>query len=444
VKTNVLLAVVLVAAAGAVGTEVIVNSTMDDFIDGERENLSLLAPGGLSLMPEAQTLLEDAGMAALCAASRGKSLYVGGISPAGVWRVEGGKSVLLWKADDGAVTALCAWGKDVVAAVGPAGSLFVLPEKEGGQARKLASLPVSYVFAMAVSGKGEELLCATGDPAALYAVGRDGGVRLVAELKQGSALSLVLTSQGPAVSTEPDGLVVLVREGEAPTVLFDAPEEEVRALALDADGGLIAATCQTGMPSLIGAGARPAGEPAAPPEGAVEEDYGDGGDEEELDAALPPGAAPVVPPAPPATAPPAPREPAGANSVYRIALDGRVEQLYSGPEAFYCASVAADGELLLGGASRGQVYRLEKDGRLSSVASLPVEQVVALLAQPDGGLIALSGNPGRAYRPRRAVSRPRGAASPGAGRRPRARASPRRRGPATQAAPGRGGRSGRA
>lgn len=401
-----LLAAVLVSLAGAVSTQVITCSTMEDHIGGERENLTLHASGALSLMPEAHLALSDAGLAALCAAARGDVLYVGGVSPGVVWRIGDGGTRLLWQLDDGAVTALCVWGDEVVAAVAPSGRLVLVPEEEGEQPAELASLPSSYVFAMAV--RGDELLCAAGDPAAVYAVAGDGEVRTLAKLAQGNALSLVVTPDGPVVSTEPDGLVILVPEGASPLVLFDAPEKEVRSLVLDREGFLLAATCEAGPPSMIGAGARPAA-PTGAPEGPPEEGGDEGGDGEgeeggeELKVAAPP------PPPPPQAAggaqqaaqrrPSVSAQPAGGpNSVYRISLDGRVEQLYSGSEAFYCATLAADGSLLLGGASRGQVYRLEADGRLTSLASLPVEQVVGLLPWGGGALVALCGNPGKVYR----------------------------------------------
>src|SRR5262249_35029941 len=94
---------------------------------------------------------------------------------------------------------------------------------------------------------------------------------------------------------------------------------------------------------------------------------------------------------------PAPSTPsAGENSVYRIALDGGVREVFR--DKVLVMSLARQAErVLVGTGTDGQLFEIEKSRDRGEVARLDHGQVTSLLVRKDGSLLVAAGDPGQLY-----------------------------------------------
>ncbi len=118
--------------------------------------------------------------------------------------------------------------------VGPDGVLAVGPESESSPAESL-----DVVWAVAVLGDGSVAIA--GDRGRLMRVTR-GKATIVLDTDESNLVSLVSDGKGGAYAGgDSKGRVFAVRAGGAVSTVFDASEDEVRALAVAPDGSLYAA-----------------------------------------------------------------------------------------------------------------------------------------------------------------------------------------------------------
>ena len=72
-------------------------------------------------------------------------------------------------------------------------------------------------------------------------------------------------------------------------------------------------------------------------------------------------------------------------ALLRIRPTGEIDTLWSSPEDVPHSVVRAGSDVLVGTGNKGKVYRVGDDGRWALVATLPAEQVTALVARPPPG-----------------------------------------------------------
>ncbi len=357
------------------------------FLEGEIEGLSLDSDGRLRLGVAPRRLFDPEAPNAWCVARDGRGvLYVGTGNDGRVLRVEGEKGSVLFDPDELEVHAV-AVGPDgrVYAGSSPDGAVYAIDA--AGKATRFFDPDEKYVWALAFDEAGA-LYVATGGEGRVYRVTPDGKPQTVLTTTETHVLSLALDGRGKVYAgSSPEGIVYRIDAPGKAFVVLDSAFREIKALDLGPDGSVYAAaidgqTAETARPA-----ASPAASAPAPAAGAgnvvaevtVTESYS------------------VVVPAAPVTAgtEAAPGPPKGA--LLRIRPSGDVDTLWSSAEDVPHAAVRTGAGVLVGTGNKGKVYRVGDDARWALVASLPAEQVTALLASPGGGAALVTSNPARVF-----------------------------------------------
>ena len=358
------------------------------FLDGEIEGLSLDSDGRLRLGRAPRPLFdpETPNAWALARDARGV-LYVGTGNDGRVLRVEGTKGSVLFDADQLEVHAIAA-GPDgrVYAATSPDGAVYAIDA--AGKATRFFDPAETYIWALAFDRSGA-LYVATGGEGRVYRVSADGKSEAVLTSTETHILSLAVDERGRVFAgSAPEGIVYRIDGPGKVFVLLDSAFREVKALDLGEDGSLYAAVIDG---KTAESAARPAPQAAAPAAGAggvvaevtVSESYA---------VAAPAGGAPVAI-AVAGTEAAAAGPPKGA--LLRIRPSGEVDTLWSSPDHVpHSVAHTADG-VLVGTGNKGKVYRVGDDGRWALVATVPAEQVTAIVRTADGGAALVTSNPAR-------------------------------------------------
>ncbi len=249
----------------------------------------------------------------------------------------------------GQVLSLAADGNAVLAGTGPDGLVYRIGPK--GDTTRVARTGERYVWGLC-KGRGAAWYAATGTRGKLLRL-EGGRVDLVLDSDESNLMSLVSDGAGGVfVAGDSRGRVIQVRaDGRARTV-YDAAEDEVKALARGADGALYAAALSA---SSI----------------ASETDEG-----EEKPA-----------PAKSATA-------GGRATVYRIVPDSVTTVFWTSPQPFVYALAATPQGVIAATGNRAGVYRIERANGATQWLAAAQGQMTALAVGAGGRVFAASSNPG--------------------------------------------------
>ena len=262
------------------------------------------------------------------------------------WSESGGWKV--WaRLGSGQVLALTADGDGVVAGTGPRGLVYRIAAN--GDTTRLGSTGERYVWGLANAGKG----------AWIAATGTKG--RLV-KLEGGKATTLLDTEESNLVSLIPDGSGGVYAGGDSrgriyqwrvdgsSRTLFDAAEDEVRALVRGTDGLVWAAALSLSAVS----------------------------DEASTDDGPQPARSAVG---------------GGRAALYRITPEGEGNLWWVSPQPLVFALGLADGQPLAATGNRAGVYRVERSNAASLWLAPPQGQVSALVTGANGVQYAVTSNP---------------------------------------------------
>src|SRR5262245_14349304 len=240
-----------------------------------------------------------------------------------------GQPTVAFTSEDGQVLCLAAAPDGgVYAGTGPSGHVVHVDAK--GAARVLCDLPESYVWSLAVDAKTQTVYAGTGPKGRVYKVTADGKSSVFYTTKQEHIHCLALAGDGTLYAgTDKAGLVYKIDPRGKGFVLFSAPQSEVRSLVVTADGTVYAGTSTPTKRRPGGSAA--SGGPSGASTSALPVSNGENASK------VSEGAATTTPaPSPsdskegsktsPAAAPSAPG--AGENSLYRIAPDGTVREIF--------------------------------------------------------------------------------------------------------------------
>ncbi len=330
--------VVAAALASTARTWVIASS---DFGSGKLDGAALTADGAVTIGPMVDHQFADGDPRVWAGAVGIDSVaYVAAGDGGAVTQVsEDGKTSDYFAVDGGSVHALEALS-DGSLAVGASQPARVFRVSAGVAAAPVA-LEADYVWDILPMDDDGGLWVATGDPAAIWAVGDDGGSTIVYSAPDAHVRHL---ARGPENSvyggTSGEGLVVRVDGAGDSFVLFDSPFEEVTGLGVSNGDIWVAGNPGTG------------------------------------DAAN--GSA------------------AAANgALYRIAPSGVVEQHWEATESVHSLAVVG-GDVVVGTGQTGSLHLVEGTGmrRLEELAS---NQIGTLVPQAEG-FVAFGSNPAGVYR----------------------------------------------
>jgi sugar lactone lactonase YvrE len=377
---TVILAGLLPAVAAAVVPQKWELRAKEDFLRGKLEGLSVSSEGLLTLAPREEKLaapVEEFYLSLLVGPDG--VAYLGTGHGGKVYRVgRDGQAELLFQAPEMDVTCLELDKKGVLyAGTSPNGKIYKISDK--GKAEEFFNPAERYIWDLLFTDSGR-LWAAVGESGGIYEVSPEGEGRQIFKAEDNHILRLVKTQRGDVIAgSGGKGLVYRVSpEGKA-SVVFETPYEEVRSLAIDAEGLIYAAA--SGTPAAKSGQDASDTTPVRLGTDVTITVSASGQEKAEQRPAAP---APVQP----ASA----RE---AGAVYRISPDGVGRTLWSSTEemVYSLALRGEDGAIIFGTGPKGRVYAVDKQGRPSLLLQTGSEQAYELLSLPDRKLRLVGNNP---------------------------------------------------
>jgi sugar lactone lactonase YvrE len=361
-------------------------SEYSDFEKGTLKNLSLRSDGLVSLAPQFREIF-DSSSAYLWAMAHDSAgnLYAGGGPDAKLYRISpGGGKKPLATFDALEVHAIAINRKDeVFVATDPDGKVYKV--SASGKTEVFYDPKAKYIWALAFNSKGD-LLVATGDQGEIHRVTPDGKGSVFFRSEETHARSLAVDAHDNViVGTDPGGLVIRVSPAGQGFVLYQMPKKEVTAVAIAKDGSIYAA----------GVGTKPAAGSPSPPPAQIQ-----------ITPPAPPpsasGASSVVvqrsPSPPPATLSPSATGVTGGSEIYRIHPDGNPQRAWThAQDVVYALGFDPQGRVLAGTGNKGAIYRLDTDNLYTILLNASPTQVTAFCAGKDGKVYAATGNSGKVF-----------------------------------------------
>jgi hypothetical protein len=267
------------------------------------------------------------------------------------WTESGG--IRPWvKLPVGQVLSLAQDGDGLVAGTGPDGLIYHISAR--GDTTRLAKTGERYVWGLAPAGKGA-WYAATGTHGKLMRV-EGSRTRVVIDSDESNLVSLVSDGHGGAFAGgDSHGRILWARADGTVTTVFDATEDEIRALALAPDGTLYAAGLSASATS----------------------------EEEDTERRVEPAKSAVA---------------SARATVYRIVPDKSAAAVFTPPHPFVFALAANSAGVWVATGNRGAVFQLDDQARPTQVLAVPQGQVTALSLSNGGRLVAATSNPGSLWR----------------------------------------------
>ncbi len=319
-----------------------------DYVRSESRGIVVGADGVLSPGPEAKVWRSDSlstiwGLAAL---ADGSVAIAGDGGRIERWTAAGG--IRPWvRLGSGQVLCLARDGDALLAGTGPEGRVYRISPK--GDTTLVASTGERYVWAIVPAGRGV-LWAATGTRGRLLRI-EGGRSNVVFDSEESNLVSLVSDGHGGVYfGGDSQGRIYHFDSGGALTTLFDAAEDEIRALALGSDGTLWAAGLSLSAVSS---------------------------DSDDEDAPTP-TRGPVK---------------GGRAVVYRLSPDSATVAWWTSPQPLIHALAASAAGPLVATGNRAGVYRLERFNGAVQLLAPSEAQVTALATTADGAVLAATSNP---------------------------------------------------
>lgn len=347
----------------AVETQLWITDAPADYARSDARGVIVGPDGVLSVGPEAESSRADSMdvIWAIAVLGDGSVALAGDRGRIDRWTPGGG--VRPWvRLPVGQVLSLARDGDGLVAGTGPGGRIYRISAK--GDTSLFAATGERYVWGLAAAGK-DVFYAATGTKGRLMKVTR-GKATIVLDTDESNLVSLVSDGKGGAYAGgDSKGRVFSVRANGTTSTVFDASEDEVRALAVASDGSLYAAALSS---SSIAAE-----EPSS-------------GDKDDDSDRVQPVSAPVS---------------GSRATVYRIVPDSSVTAVWVSPHPLVFALTApgkgSPVRVVAGTGNRATLFALGVPGATQWL-SLPQGQVTALATDAHGRVYAATSNPGALWR----------------------------------------------
>jgi hypothetical protein len=417
-----LICVLLATTVGAQNTRTWEQSKYDEFEKGTAHGVAISSDGALTLAPAFNALYTSPSTYLWDIASDAEgNVYAAAGSPARVYKVTAdGKARIIFAPQELQVQALVVDSSGAIyAATSPDGKVYKLvhggpapgkaPEsshttaevaaaQEGAKPGEKPSPSVDvdpsysasiyfdpktkYIWALALDRQGQ-LYIGTGDRGEIFRVDRNGNGSLFFKSDEAQIRALDFDNLGNLIAgTDGSGLIYRISAQGEGFVLYSAPKKEITALAVDHRGNIYAA----------GAGEKRAAAPStgAPVAGAVVVVPSAGAPAAAPPGAAAAGAAPVISAIPSVAS-------LGGSEVYRLSSDGSPTTIWSSREDLvYALAFDPEGRLLAGTGNRGKIYAIG-DRQYTDLAEASASQVTAFAAAPKGGLYAATSNLGKVF-----------------------------------------------
>ena len=349
--------------------------TKDDFLKGKLDGISVSYEGVLSLAPKEDKLdgpAEDFYLSFLV--GQDGVAYLGTGHGGKIYRIgKDGKAELYFQVQEMDVTCLAMDDKGALfAGTAPNGKVYKITAKDQGEA--FFNPEEKYIWDLAFSESGF-LMAAVGEAGGIYKINLQGEGQRVLKAEENHILCL--HKSGPADFLAGSGGVGVVyrlsAEGRT-TVLFESSFEEIKSLALDADGNIYAAC--GGTPSRT------------KKEEAVDLPVRISTDVTVSASATAQSGAPA-----PAALASSGKEP---SALFRVRPDGVAKKLWESEDELIYSLLWKEGEkrLLFGTGNKGRIYSIDRDEKVSLLTQGGSEQMYAL-EPADTKVYVLADNPSR-------------------------------------------------
>jgi WD40 repeat protein len=365
-------------------------SAYEEFLKGTSRGVAVRSDGHLELAPKF-TLLADADASYLWSLRSGPNgvLYAAGGSPAKVFRFEGGaKPKTVFESTDLLAQTI---------SFDPKGNLYVGTSPDGkvyrvsssGEKTVFFDPKAKYIWDLAFAPDGT-LYVATGDKGQIFAVAADGSSQLFYASDEAHIKILGFDVHGNLLAgTEPNGRVLRVTRSSgksakkaSPTdslaegfVLYETAKREVTSLTVTPDGIIYVAAIgekqRTGnfAPNVVISNSQGMSTLNS------------------VASVSPQGNAPFIA-----------FPPALTSSIYRIALDGAPEEIWSSREdVVYTLGLNSDGRLLAGTGNNGSLLVIDGRGIYAQLAKSGTAQITGIARDSAGRVFLCTANPGKVF-----------------------------------------------
>ena len=394
---NLFVPVLVAAAAAALAASKPVfwqTATLNDFLRGEVENLSIDGHGRLVLGPASEVVAETTSpfLWAMAVAPDG-AIYTGSGNEGKVFKIDAaGKTATFFDSTELEVHAL---------ALAPDGSLYAATSPEGriykidstGKGTPFFDPGDKYIWSLAFDPQGN-LYAGTGEKGLIYKITPDGQGAPFYSTKATHVIALTFERSGQLLAgTEGPGRLFRVDPSGKAFLLLDSTHQEIRAIRLDPQGNIYVA-------ALTGR-TKPTIPPAAPPpaettSGAAREPVPTVTTEVTAIAVVESAGASVGS----ADAPAREDRRAGRGAIYRIRPDGLWDILWeSAEDSPYDLTFDSSGALIVGTGRNGKLYSLSGDPTTATLLmQASAQQVTGFARDAKGNVIYATSNPGKVFR----------------------------------------------
>jgi sugar lactone lactonase YvrE len=265
-----------------------------------------------------------------------------------------GKTSVVYTSKDSHIFCLAATPDGTIyAGTGPTGKL--LRVTSDGKVTTAADDLDSYVWSLAYDADSKSVYAGTGPKGKIYRLPAAGKTEVFYTTKQEHILCLALGDKGTLYAgTDKGGLIYRINSAGKGFVLYHANQPEVRALLVTPDAVYAGTSAPIARKGSFGPGTK-------------------------FDDTRPSSPAP------------------GENSLYRIANDGSVRELYR-DKTMILRLGQNHGKLLVATGMQGQLFEVnEATKEKTEIARLDVGQIHCLLQRRDGSIVLGTGDPGKLY-----------------------------------------------
>jgi hypothetical protein len=329
------------------------------------------------------------------------SLYVATGNEGKIYKVPAeGKPVVAYAGEQSQVLCLAvASDGSLYAGTGPNGQIIRIDPR--GQAKVFCQTGEAYVWSLAIDPKGQALYAGTGPHGRVYRINEEGKATVFYTTRQEHILCLAAGGDGMLYAgTDKDGLVYRLDPRGKGFVLYQAKQAEVRALKVTPEAIYVGTSSPTQRRRGGGSGSSSRGESVglldttSPDRAADQISKKDKkeiatGRKTDVSEDRESGKSSS------ASAPSTPSS--GENSVYRIALDGSVREVFR-EKAMVLSLLSLGERFFVGTGMEGQLFEINEATReRGEIARLDHGQILCMCRRHDGSIVLGTGDPGKLY-----------------------------------------------